>query len=429
MSPRIESAFISKKKHCCRLNDYDAEAVARGDYSYFNHADRLFELQRNNNSTRSQHSWSFTSLLKGAVLYVNHRTPVGYGETLHDVADLRAVSLNSADNVLCKLVRLDTSVDRSIIKNEKRDLFSRCDVFLSARRGDFLVEKSLYSLPSACREPRKLAVPEQVRAGWRREVNILRSLNSTFILNLRDHLETSVTLYKVFELPLGGSLASKIFTGSSLARISKLEEFTAKLYFYQLARALTVVHSMGFVHRDVSLDNMHIMEAQKLAQVKLSGFKHAVDYTKTTVRGSPGTPAYRAPEVVAVSGEVLEPTTMDVWSLGVCLYAALKGYLPTESHAMPLDENEAEELVEEWMFDAGDVGANARDLLRAMLTVDPDERISLDEVLRHAWMQDPKMKQRYNCFQLMNSRSNSLRRKSRSGSRSMLSGRSYDSLH
>jgi len=78
-----------------------------------------------------------------------------------------------------------------------------------------------------------------------------------------------------------------------------------------------------------------------------------------------------------------------MWSVGIILYVLLCGYTP-------FAEENQEKMFErikqgDWSFDEKDwdhVSADAKDLVRSMLTVDIDRRITAKEALRSKWFKD-----------------------------------------
>lgn len=90
-----------------------------------------------------------------------------------------------------------------------------------------------------------------------------------------------------------------------------------------------------------------------------------------------GSPSYAAPEIV--SRQLYDGPPVDVWSLGVVLFAMITGYLPFHASGSNKDEL-CQKIIAgvyktpEWISD------ESKDLLRGMLTTDPRRRLTLEQV-------------------------------------------------
>jgi 5'-AMP-activated protein kinase catalytic alpha subunit len=81
------------------------------------------------------------------------------------------------------------------------------------------------------------------------------------------------------------------------------------------------------VHRDIKLENI-LLDAQN--GMKIIDFGLAAFYaTGKKLRVHCGSPSYAAPEIVA--RKQYEGPPVDVWSLGVVLFAMMAGFLPFHS--------------------------------------------------------------------------------------------------
>lgn len=91
-----------------------------------------------------------------------------------------------------------------------------------------------------------------------------------------------------------------------------------------------------------------------------------------------GSPFYAAPEMIR--GQPYCGPEVDIWSMGVILYALLAGRLPFESPAISdlYKEIGKGEYAVPAHFSQGAV-----QLIGRMLTVDPSKRATMDEIISH----------------------------------------------
>ena len=94
-----------------------------------------------------------------------------------------------------------------------------------------------------------------------------------------------------------------------------------------------------------------------------------------------GTPAYIAPEILKDKG--YEGYAADVWSAGVALYAILYGTVPFKGGDMKCLQKQ---ILKGKFTLKDDISLEAQDLLRRMLEIDPNKRITENEILSHPWM-------------------------------------------
>lgn len=110
-----------------------------------------------------------------------------------------------------------------------------------------------------------------------------------------------------------------------LCRNGALPVETVQKIFTQLVGAVAYIHSKSCVHRDLKLENVLL---DKHDNVKLCDFGFTREYEGKAnyLQTFCGTVCYSAPEML--KGEKYAGEKVDVWSLGIILYALLKGELP-----------------------------------------------------------------------------------------------------
>lgn len=131
-------------------------------------------------------------------------------------------------------------------------------------------------------------------------------------------------------------------------------------------------------HRDIKLDNI-LLDGR--GNVKIADF----GVSKQTISGTQmkeqcGTPAYIAPEILRNKGYGLN---VDLWSAGVVLFAMLYGTVPFKAQTM----NELHQLILKGKYVLKeDVSANARNLLRGLLEINPEKRLTIKQIYEHPWL-------------------------------------------
>ncbi|XP_053711581.1 serine/threonine-protein kinase DCLK2 isoform X1 [Synchiropus splendidus] len=214
------------------------------------------------------------------------------------------------------------------------------------------------------------------------EVSVLRRLKHPNIILLVEEVDTPTQLYLVMELVKGGDLFDAITT------CSQYTERDASVMVRNLAAALHYLHAMNVVHRDIKPENLLVYENPNgTKSLKLGDFGLAtvVDGPLFTVCG---TPTYVAPEIISETGYGLK---VDVWAAGVITYILLCGFPPFRS-----ESNQQEELFKQILLGQLDypspywdnISESSKELIGKMLQVDAEARLTAEEVLAHAWVQD-----------------------------------------
>jgi serine/threonine protein kinase len=152
--------------------------------------------------------------------------------------------------------------------------------------------------------------------------------------------------------------------------------------FAQLVGAVAYVHARHCVHRDLKLENILL---DKNEDVKLCdfGFTREYDGKASYLQTFCGTVCYSAPEML--KGEKYAGEKVDVWSLGVILFALLTGELPFDDDDDGLTRTRI--LTQEPKYPEG-LPADAISLLRSLLSKRPLLRPSLEDIMGHPFLAD-----------------------------------------
>lgn len=206
----------------------------------------------------------------------------------------------------------------------------------------------------------------------KREIEILSSFHHPNIVRLYDVIESSTSILIVMEFLPGGELYN-------LIEQCKLTEDQAKVYFLQVLDGLEYIHKQGFAHRDIKPENLLIDQNGKLkiGDFGLSNYLRSGEFLKTQC----GSPNYAAPELI--SGAKYCGSEVDVWSLGVVLYALMARELPFDHTSMPALFS----LIKSGQYKAQHHFSDSlNDLVQRMLTVNPISRINIAQIKNHPWL-------------------------------------------
>jgi serine/threonine protein kinase len=219
----------------------------------------------------------------------------------------------------------------------------------------------------------KLKDPEH----WKRvqsEIKIMEQVSHPRIARMYEAVETPKRMHLIMECLDGGNLCSYV---KSKRRLSEDE---SRRIFFQLVQALDVLHQSCVIHRDIKLENVLF---DKNKEVKLIDFGFStVSPNGKKLRVFCGTPSYMAPEIVRRTEYEGKP--VDMWGLGVLLYALLCGCFPFRAKSYP----DLYRRIARGTFTIPDeLSSPVRDLLTQLLMVDPYARISAPNVLKHPWLQ------------------------------------------
>jgi len=210
------------------------------------------------------------------------------------------------------------------------------------------------------------------------------------IVDVYTNLHSNVRcLLVVMECMQGGELFSRI---QERARTAFTEREAAEI-MKDLCSAVQYLHGQNIAHRDIKPENLLYNIPGPSAVLKLTDFGFAKRVEPTAIRPLQTpcyTPYYAAPEVL---GPEKYDKSCDIWSCGVICYILLCGMPPFYSaRGLPLSPGMRQRIRSgQYTFPSPEwdkVSDLAKSLIRSMLKTDPSERLTIDQVMAHKWIQD-----------------------------------------
>jgi len=214
------------------------------------------------------------------------------------------------------------------------------------------------------------------------EIEMLKTLSHSNIVQLYETLEDSSTIYLIMELISG----SDLFDISDI--LGTLRPASVASLLTPLLNALSYLHSRGIVHHDIKPENIIVDYSHNT--LKLTDFGSAKLCSKSSEGAVGGTLNYMAPEVLMNmrGAHNVCDKAVDVWSIGVLAYHLISGIHPFESKKS--NENILNRIIAgKYKFEGpiwDKVPKDCKDFIKRCLVVDPKKRATVVDLLKHPWI-------------------------------------------
>jgi len=227
-----------------------------------------------------------------------------------------------------------------------------------------------------------------------REIETMEKANHDGIIKLHEYFKEDgargqCSLYLIQDLCLGGNLLAHLMLPTTTVTGKEAKDIFAHLMF-----AMEYLHSIRIAHRDLKPDNLMLVAPGKPLTTKIGDFGFAKELEEDgNTETQLGTFGYVAPEVMSRK-KGYKPYMADMFSMGVILYELLSKRPPW---VLGPAANEAcvakwcakrhdEQFPAKFGFDAHETGAT--DLVKEILVLKPEGRLTAQQILRHPWLAD-----------------------------------------
>ena len=204
-----------------------------------------------------------------------------------------------------------------------------------------------------------------------REIEIMYLVHHPNVVKLFGHFEDNNYCYFIMEYIPGGNIYSIVqrlrpITLRGIASIMK-DVISAVYFLHNMSRKI--------IHRDIKPENV-LLDQQNRAKLTDFGWSTFIDgnMKRTTVCG---TPVYLAPEIINNTGH---DERVDIWCIGILLFELIVGRPPFSGETEQKIRYNIFKMRINW---PNNIDRDAADLISRILKYNPDERISLEQMLLH----------------------------------------------
>jgi len=230
------------------------------------------------------------------------------------------------------------------------------------------------------------------------EVDTISKLNHPHMVNLTSFKEEAELVkrdgrkkrvaYIVLELITSGELFD--FVSST----GPFTEVQARHFFTQMLQCLHYLHSNGVCHRDLKPENILL---DKDFNVKIADFGFAAPIEGRDGSGQLktvlGTLSYMAPEILARQSYMGH--SVDLFAVGIILFIIYAGHPPfrqadpSDPHYKLISNNRSDFFWKKHSESkpAGYYSDSFKDLITSMLQRNPNQRLSMADIIGHPWLQ------------------------------------------
>jgi tRNA A-37 threonylcarbamoyl transferase component Bud32 len=215
-----------------------------------------------------------------------------------------------------------------------------------------------------------------------REIEILKRINHINIAKLYDVIITDKQILILQELVHGISLRE--YYNNEIRNQKGISEHKSNIFkkiFRQIFDAMNYIHKKNMAHRDIKLENILMTNNY---EIKIIDFGFGMYNPQNKLQNFfCGTPNYMPPEIAFKKPYI--GYKADLWSLGVLVYKIFCADFPFKGK----NEKELYKSIEKGKFKFPKYTTDyARKIILNMIVLNPNKRMTCEEVLKSDWLRD-----------------------------------------
>lgn len=226
--------------------------------------------------------------------------------------------------------------------------------------------------------PKANLVKARARQKLQTEIKIHRTLKHRRICEFKHFFEDRTNCYMVLEMCPSQTMNELI------KRRKNITEYESAYFMSQIIEGVCYLHDANVIHRDLKLGNL-FLDAELGMKIGDFGLASRLADSKEKRKTICGTPNYIAPEVIDSKKKALGHSfEVDIWALGVIMYATLYGKPPYESKDVKATYQRI--LNNEYSFPTNiKVSDSAKHLIASLLQTNPADRPTIHQIKSHSF--------------------------------------------
>ena len=227
---------------------------------------------------------------------------------------------------------------------------------------------------------------EQCVIFFKQEADLLSKMSHKNIVKVKHLIQLNRVLYMGMDCIQGGRLSNliadkKTFTDLEASKIMK-----------SIFKAVSYIHEMGIIHRDMKTANILLNDPNDLSSVKIIDFGFG-DQKGTALESYDdhvGTLIYMAPEVASKKDYT---KSVDIWAVGIIMHLLLAG----GKHPFYIKESDTVESFKKKLLSLKKVQPDqntswlAQNLFLKLTNIQAHQRYTAKDALKHPWITRKQM--------------------------------------
>ena len=284
-------------------------------------------------------------------------------------------------------IKYDYESNKKMRKEKEKDKLSKYEIGESLGKGAYAVVKLVTNKITNEKFAMKVYEKERLDSNTKRgcvfkEIQILKKLRHKNIVKLIEVISTEKNILIVQELIEGISLRE--YYNNEIRHqkgISIHKENIFRIIFKQIFDAMNYVHKLGMAHRDIKLENILI---KKNYEIKIIDFGFGMYNPENKLeKFFCGTPNYMAPEIAEKKPYIGQ--FADMWNLGILVFKIYCADFPFKGK----NEKELYKAIKSGKFIMAKYTPEyAKKIICSLIVLDPNKRITCEDVLKSDWLKD-----------------------------------------